>query len=159
MMYNDYPIPTEKLVNVLEVQYANMLKVKTQTVGRVGLLEQKSKLNELYVYINAQKMYLQQLEKQNKNFKLKYSVDNHLKMLSSMGVENTFALNVGAKSCLADYFKCEAEILKLLFFLVVLDNLNYNRTFLTQIMNEQLEIFTQIVNGWRWFLKSSNVKF
>lgn len=146
MKYNDYPVLEDKLINLLSAKYANAVKVESQSVGKVGFLEQKSKLNELYVYINAQKQYLQNLEKQNKKLKFKFDVDNHLKMLSAMGVESAFVLGVNTRSCLGDYFKCEAEILKLLFYLVVLDNLSYNRTFLTQIMNEQLEIFTQIVN-------------
>lgn len=146
MVYNDYPIPEDKLINVLSSEYAKSFKAKTQMVGSVGLLEQKSKLNELYVYINAQKQYLMQIQKQNKSFKLKYDVDNHLKLLDNMGVQSTTVLNFNTKSCFVDYFKCEAEILKLLMFLLLLDNLNYNRAFLTQIMSEQLEIFSQIVN-------------
>ncbi len=146
MFYNDYPIPTEKLINVLSKEYENRNKVTASSVGRVGILEQKSKLNELYVYISAQKKYLTHIQKLSKNFSPCVNVDNHLKLLNTMGVECMSVFNSNPKSCMADYFKCEAEILKLLTFLILLDNLNYNRAFLSQIMNEQLQVFSQIVN-------------
>lgn len=146
MKYNDYPLIEEDLVKVLNVEYANTFKVKDQQMCKVGLLEQKSKLNDLYTYISAQKENLIRLMRSEKRFVPKYDIDNHLKLLNSMGVMGVGKLNYSSRSCFGDYLKCEVEILKLLMYLILLDNLNYNKIFLTQILDEQLDIFAQIVS-------------
>lgn len=148
MKYNDYPLPDDKLINILKMEYAKLNTKKVQKVCSMGVLEQKSKLSELYMYISAQTSYLNKLCAMNKNLTLKHNPEMHLKILSDMGIENFSVQKVEhGKSCFYDYLKCETEILKILIFLIFLDGLNFNKTKLTQILTEQVENFDLIINN------------
>ena len=148
MKYNDYPLPTPELVNVLNQEYKSIVKVKSLNVCKVGVLEQKSKLTQLYIYLLEQQNCLNNLKKLNKNLELKFNIQNHLNILEGLGVE---VLSVKTQNnlttCFADFLKTEAEILKLLMFLILLDNLSFNKEKLTQILTEQLETFNAVVNA------------
>lgn len=145
MKYNDYPLMGENLVRVLSEEYANSFKVGTQQSCKVSVQEQKSKLNELYTYIYAQNQNVIRLKKENRNFNPKFDMQNHLNMLCDMGADCVGDMGHGRKHCLNDYYRCEVEIFKVLMFLLLLDNLNYNKASLSQILNEQMGVFEQII--------------
>jgi hypothetical protein len=142
MKYNDYPIPDEELVNVLKTKYKN--SVNTLNVNAESQ-ELKDKLSELYVYLSAQNEALTGLKRLNKNLKIKFKTENHLKLLEDMGVNvSTIKINSNYKSCFFDYLKTEVEILKLLMAVLLIDGVNFNRCKFEQMLNEQLEIFSDV---------------
>ena len=142
MKYNDYPIPDEELINVLKTKYKN--SVNTLNVNAESR-ELKDKLSELYVYLSAQNEALTGLKRLNKNLKIKFKTENHLKLLEDMGVNvSTIKINSNYKSCFFDYLKTEVEILKLLMAVLLIDGVNFNRCKFEQMLNEQLEIFSDV---------------
>ena len=142
MKYNDYPIPDEELINVLKTKYKN--SVNTLNVNAESR-ELKDKLSELYVYLSAQQEALTGLKRLNKNLKIKFKTENHLKLLEDMGVNvSTIKINSNYKSCFFDYLKTEVEILKLLMAVLLIDGVNFNRCKFEQMLNEQLEIFSDV---------------
>ena len=142
MKYNDYPIPDEELINVLKTKYKN--SVNTLNVNAESQ-ELKDKLSELYVYLSAQNEALTGLKRLNKNLKIKFKTENHLKLLEDMGVNvATIKINSNYKSCFFDYLKTEVEILKLLMVVLLIDGVNFNRCKFEQMLNEQLEIFSDV---------------
>ena len=146
MEYNDYPLPNEQLITVLNREYLKLNKAKTAEVN-VAVLEQKGRLNELAVYLLLQQKQLKQLNKVNKNIKTTINTANHLKILESMGIASIDVLEEGnLKSCFIDFLKTEGEILKILMFLLLVKNLNYNRCQLEKIMFEQINMFNEVVN-------------
>ena len=146
MEYNDYPLPNEQLITVLNREYLKLNKAKTAEVN-VAVLEQKGRLNELAVYLLLQQKQLRQLNKVNKNIKTTINTANHLKILESMGIASIDVLEEGKrKSCFIDFLKTEGEILKILMFLLLVKNLNYNRCQLEKIMFEQINMFNEVVN-------------
>ena len=145
MKYNDYPMPNEQLLTVLSAEYKKQSKTKHI---KVSVLEQNAKLSELYVFISLQSQYLKNIVKQNKNIELNFEPETHLKMLNDMGVNSKQIQKLtNLKSSFVDYLKCETEILKLLAFLIFLDNLNFNKPKLNQIFVEQIDIFYSVVNA------------
>ena len=84
MKYDDYPIPTEKLINILNTQYSEQMSVKKQSVVELGSQEQKDKLNELFMYINAERNYLSSFLNDDNIYNV---IDSQLKILSDMGVK------------------------------------------------------------------------
>lgn len=142
MKYNDYPILDEELINVLKTKYKN--SVNTLNVNAESR-ELKDKLSELYVYLSAQQEALTGLKRLNKNLKIKFKTENHLKLLEDMGVNvSTIKINSNYKSCFFDYLKTEVEILKLLMAVLLIDGVNFNRCKFEQMLNEQLEIFSDV---------------
>ena len=142
MKYNDYPIPDEELINVFKTKYKN--SVNTLNVNAESR-ELKDKLSELYVYLSAQNEALTGLKRLNKNLKIKFKTENHLKLLEDMGVNvSTIKINSNYKSCFFDYLKTEVEILKLLMAVLLIDGVNFNRCKFEQMLNEQLEIFSDV---------------
>ena len=145
MKYNDYPMPTEELLSVLSLEYKKQNKVGV--LSEVSVLEQNAKLSELYVYISLQDQYLKHITKQNKNIDLKFRPEEHLKVLNEMGVNKSNVEKLTSlKTSFVDYLKCETEILKLLAFLIFLDNFNFNKPKLNKIFVEQIDIFYSVIN-------------
>lgn len=152
MKYNDYPLPNDQLISVLSKQYALNSKIKNQQIISVKHIEQEEKLNKLYVYISLQKQSINKLEKQNKNFNIDDKLNDHLQILADMGAKSARVLcGASLNSSMFNYLKCQAEILKILVFLIMLDNLSFNRASLAKILTEQTECFNIIVNcGTDW---------
>ena len=143
MKYNDYPIPDEELINVLKTKYKNNVNVLN---SNAQIQDFKNKLAELYVYLSAQCEAINSLKQTNKSLKIRYKIEDHLKILERMGVNvATIKINSNYKSCFSDYLKTEVEILKLLMAILLAGGVNLNRCKLEQILSEQLENFSDIV--------------
>lgn len=146
MEYNDYPLPNEQLIKVLKQEYEKTTPVKSANIT-VAVLEQKGRLAELAVNLLLQQKQLNLLSKLNKGIKVSVNPESHLKILKGMGVVGADILEVGnLKTCFADFLKTEGEILRILMFLLLVKNLNYNRLELEKIMLEQINIFNEVVN-------------
>lgn len=143
MKYDDYPIPTEKLINVLNTQYSEQMSVKKQSVVELGSQEQKDKLNELFMYINAERNYLSSFLNDDNIYNV---IDSQLKILSDMGVKGTIKSCQKINTAFWEYLKCEGEILKILLFLIFMDNLNYSKSCLNQILIQQIDVYNYVVN-------------
>lgn len=144
MKYNDYPLPDEKLIKILNNEYRLKHKSTSLSINDVESLEQKNKLDYLYQNISKEKIHLNRLLK-NKEV-INACLDNQLKILSDMGVNTTISQNVPTRSMFVDYLRCESEILKALLFLMLLDNLRYDKTRLDQILLEQVDMFGCILD-------------
>lgn len=143
MKYDDYPIPTEKLINILNTQYSEQMSVKKQSVVELGSQEQKNKLNELFMYINAERNYLSSFLNDDNIYNV---IDSQLKILSDMGVKGTIKSCQKTNTAFWEYLKCEGEILKILLFLIFMDNLNYSKSCLNQILIQQIDVYNYVVN-------------
>lgn len=144
MKYNDYPLPDEKLIKILNNEYRLKHKSTSLSINEVELLEQKNKLDYLYQNISKEKIHLNRLFK-NKEV-INACLDNQLKILADMGVNTTISQNVPTRSMFVDYLRCESEILKALLFLMLLDNLRYDKVRLNQILLEQVDMFGCILD-------------
>ena len=141
MKYNDYPIPSEKLINVLNKEYSKQNSVCSLSYG-----EQQASLTELYYNLELCEQYLLSL----KRFGAKQAdgaietTNNNLKTLNGLGITPAIKAEINKpkaiKSCFFDYLKCEMEVIKILIYLIMLDNLNYSKKELKNIAFDRINI-------------------
>ena len=148
MKYNDYPLPDEQLINVLNSEYAKHSSV----VNTLSILEQNASLSDLYYNIELCGCYLNKLKSLSaKNIDDAIKITNgNLKLLSNFGISSAikaeFNKKLNQKTCFFEYLKCEMDVLKALMFLIFLDNLNYSKKELIKIANDRINIINMGLN-------------
>ncbi len=141
MKYNDYPLPDDKVIEMLSEQYK-----KEQKVCLLSYNEQKEMLNDVYYNIDLCNSYLNILKRygaKSVEAAIKDTLCN-LDELSKLGIVPAVKPQVNKKlnqqTCFFEYLKCEMAVLKTLLYLIFLDNLSFNKQALISIANTRIAI-------------------
>ncbi len=148
MKYNDYPLMDEKLINILNAEYAK----QNYVINTLSVSEQNASLSDLYYNIELCGCYLNKLKAMGaKNVDSAIDITNsNLNSLCGLGVTSTikaeFNKKLNQRTCFFEYLKCEMDVLKALMFLIFLDNLNYSKKELIKIANDRINIVIMGLN-------------